>query len=345
MGIQSIVCDPQVIVATMCESAIQWSKGKKRFNNTIGWNFKGEPTVKLKIVVQLLVGWLNSMSAVEKVCKECGSAIKYGCPNCIKENYQISVFIISHDMGISENIAASIGKGAEVQGFTGKIKFCYYATSDAMPTLEEISHLDVVIMETFGGVYRGLGHAFGDLIADFCDQGGGFVSLAATNCLEWGTDCVLNGRFEKEKYHPLEYTTTYCYEHKLPPHLGVVFEMDHPLLVNVKRVHTGVWTGHSICTVAQGAKLIANWCDSQPMFAEKSNPKTQLSVALALNCGGPNAQYDSSNYWSYEESDLHVVLFNAVRYVKKGNVKRDWRKRLLSEKNLVFTDVSIYCEI
>lgn len=166
------------------------------------------------------------------------------------------------------------------------------------------------------------------------------VCCAATNCLAWDK-CVVHGRFETGNYHPLLYGYKYLNSGiSQTPHAKILAPL-HPIFYRVKKPFSGgSWAGHVECKVDPRSLLIAQWCNGNPLIAERAIGEARV---VALNFGAISSAIGVSDYWSPEDTDNHLIIYNAVKYASKLKI-RDWRATLFTiwtTRKRSYTDVII----
>ena len=125
--------------------------------------------------------------------------------------------------------------------------------------------------------------------------------------------------------------------------MGNVYDRDHSIFKGVTReFYPGTWTGHAKCQQSQGSKLLASWVDGFALAAEKLNPKNGVGLTMAFNFGCVTKECQNDAYWSTNNSDIHLMIFNACMYISKRKPRMDWRKKILATMNKVqLCDVTI----
>ncbi len=166
-------------------------------------------------------------------------------------------------------------------------------------TLDDLTPYQVVIIQNdYKWSAAGAdANTVGDMIADYIDQGGKVIAnMYIYSYDEWG----FGGRFITEQYGPFTGTTADIWGEGT---LGTVYEPNHPVMSGVNEIND-TW-GHQDPGLADGALLIADWNDGQPMIAVNDN-------VVGLNI----LPINENGIWS---SDIATLLHNAIVWLGGAN--------------------------
>ena len=169
-------------------------------------------------------------------------------------------------------------------------------SSNGMPILADITNYHVIFTwDIIGVVTRDPN--FGDLLADYVDQGGGLV-IGMYNLI-YGYEIA--GRLSADGYLPYTPSSIIYFSNNNNNEMNPVI-YNHPILNGITNFTTRVNSPLAIFNIANGGNLIANWDFGYPFIITKSLP---LSKIVVLNV------YPNSNYWS---GDGALLMSNSIFY-------------------------------
>ncbi|MDI6765831.1 MAG: choice-of-anchor D domain-containing protein [Bacteroidota bacterium] len=136
-----------------------------------------------------------------------------------------------------------------------------FSTRDSTPTIEVLQGYDVVMTRTFDQHLDPIG--FGDVLADYVDQGGGVV----LGTFSWYDSCGLSlcGRIMDPAYAPL--VSASSLNHYSSANLQIL-NPTHPIMENVTNA-SDEYRDYTMLTT--GSRLIARWSDGENFVAVKGN--------------------------------------------------------------------------
>jgi len=173
----------------------------------------------------------------------------------------------------------------------------------AIPTLAELVSYDAVICWTNLSVADG--DAWGDVMADYVDAGGGVVIAVFAN-YSTTIDRYLGGRWETGGYEVL---ISKSGSGSGAATLGVVHVPDHPVMSGVNTFDGGPTSYKPAGTaLTPGSTLIAEWSDGKVLVAEGANHQR-----IDLGMYPPSSDCVSTSWVS--STDGALLLANALAHV------------------------------
>ena len=181
----------------------------------------------------------------------------------------------------------------------------------ATPSLATLQQYDAVLVwtdENFADE-----NAFGDVLAEYVDAGGGvvintfaFVSDNSTN----EADIGIMGDFRNNGYMPLDGNAS-LYATGTPLTMTII-DGGHPIMADVSTFDGGAesWYNTNL-TVENNGKLVANWSNGEPMIA--FNEPTNGRV-VGLNFFPPSSDNpDRPQFWQ-SNTDGTLIMTNALTW-------------------------------
>ena len=169
------------------------------------------------------------------------------------------------------------------------------------PTLANVQAYDAVFFwHDFGGDLS----AFGDVLADYVDSGGGVVLGVFSNA-----SGGLGGRWASGGYDPLNPAGQINGPQLF---LGTVHNPAHPVMDGVSTFDGGSGSWRSTGGVNPGATLIAEWSNGDPLITEMPGFNGRI---ISLNFLPPSSDSGTnSSFWN-PATDGDLLMANAVTYV------------------------------
>jgi subtilisin-like proprotein convertase family protein len=125
--------------------------------------------------------------------------------------------------------------------------------------------------------------AFGNVLADYLDSGGGVV--LATDA--FSPDYGIAGRLQTAGYLPLTMGSALF----SPAHLSLAMDLPgDPLLQSVRSLDSGANSFHNSVSLGVGATLVAHWNNGSPLIARKQLGDSRI---VGLNFWPPSTDVDS----------------------------------------------------
>lgn len=170
------------------------------------------------------------------------------------------------------------------------------------PTLAELQQYDAVM--TWSNVNYANAAAFGDVLADYVDAGGGVVVAVYANSTT-NTSRYLGGRWITGGYEviPSAGGTT-----SGASNLGSVLVPNHPIMQGVNAHSASSAARPTTTALAFGATKIAEWADGKTFVAVGAN-----SHRVDLGFYPPSSNV-TSTYWNPATSDGARLMANALLY-------------------------------
>lgn len=178
------------------------------------------------------------------------------------------------------------------------------STWGATPTLDQLLIYDSVMCWT--NILPDDRDAWGDVMADYVDAGGGVVVTVFGN--SW---YKLGGRWATGGYElfagGIGWTTGQA-------NLGIVHDPHHPVMSGVDTFNGGPGSFRPTTTLlANGVTLVAEWSDGKVLVAEGANPsRIDLGMFPA----------SSACHWYFwrQDSDGDLLMANSLAYTARGGV-------------------------
>jgi len=173
------------------------------------------------------------------------------------------------------------------------------------PTLAELQAYDACICWTN---YSPVDHdAWGDVMADYVDAGGGVVVAVFANSTTTGSGTRhIGGRWETGGY---EVIVSQSGDTSGAATLGTVHVPTHPVLSGVNSFDGGTYAFRPTGTaLTAGSTLIAEWSDGKVLVAEGTNPQR-----IDLGMYPPSSDCGAGSWVS--STDGSLLMANALAYV------------------------------
>ena len=184
------------------------------------------------------------------------------------------------------------------------------ATGTGTPTLVQLQAYDALICWT--NTTPADNHAWGDVLADYVDAGGGVVVAVFANSTTTTTRFI-GGRWQNGYEVLLDQSGNF----QGAATLGTVHVPAHPVMTGVTSFDGGTSSFRATGTALEvGATLIASWSDGKVLVAEGANPKR---IDLGMY---PPSSSCITTYWNASTNGAELMA-NALTYVAgvcDGNV-------------------------
>jgi hypothetical protein len=174
----------------------------------------------------------------------------------------------------------------------------------ATPTLAELLPYDALLVYSWYTPQNRVD--LGNIVADYVDAGGGVLVMYYA-FMQWGR---LEGRFLSDGYYALDTANDGWYWDESPADIGIISDLDHPVLRGVDRFRPSYEIGTT--PVLSGSQAIAHYTNGYPMLVEQAAPMTQ-APRLDLN-SFPISNNVDYWYW-YADTDGAQLMANALDYV------------------------------
>ncbi len=172
----------------------------------------------------------------------------------------------------TENSASMVRQAMELDPRIGSVDLETYGTlNPSPPSLEEMLDYDVVMFSWFNASTFASGSSFGNRFADYVDAGGSLMLLGHSMDID-----TLLGRLVTSEYVALRPAEPGIHS---GVHTLVPVANEHQALDDVSAMST---SEHTVTTVADGATLIAEWDDGDPLLAIKGKV-VNLTARIASN--------------------------------------------------------------
>lgn len=176
------------------------------------------------------------------------------------------------------------------------------AVGGGTPTLVQLQAYDALICWT--NTTPADNHAWGDVLADYVDAGGGVVVAVFANSTTTSTRFI-GGRWQ----NGYEVLLDQSGNSQGAATLGTVHIPAHPVMTGVTSFDGGTSSFRATGTALEvGATLIASWSDGKVLVAEGANPKR---IDLGMN---PPSSSCGSTYWNVSTNGAELMA-NALTYV------------------------------
>ncbi len=173
------------------------------------------------------------------------------------------------------------------------------STGNGTPTLQQLQQYDAVMCWTNSTPANN--HAWGDVLADYVDAGGGVVVTVFANSTTTSTR-FLGGRWQTGYEVILDQSGNASGAATL----GTVLDPLHPVMAGVNSFDGGTSAFRpSGSALEVGATLIAQWSDGRVLVAQGANPKR---IDLGFY---PSSNACISTYWS-TATDGATLMANAL---------------------------------
>ena len=177
------------------------------------------------------------------------------------------------------------------------------------PTLAELLQYDACIC--YSNASASDGDAWGDVMADYVDAGGGVVVAVFANC-NTIADRYLGGRWPGAGNEVILPSTGYSSPNS--SRLGTVHDPGHPVMSGVSTFRGGFASFRPDGTaMTPGSTVIAEWNDGRILVAEGATPKR-----IDLGFYPPSNDCDGFFWLSTTDGDL--MMANALAYVAGGGI-------------------------
>lgn len=152
-------------------------------------------------------------------------------------------------------------------------------------------------------------YQYGNLLADYVDDGGGVVIAAlATGQANGFTNTWLQGRWLTSSYQVLIPDGDFLYGATT---LGTVLDPQHPVVQDVNHFHGGQASARSMnATLSPGSYRIANWSDGSVLIAENTEMRTPR---IDLNFMPPSNDIYTEMWRA--DTDGAILMANALARV------------------------------
>jgi hypothetical protein len=178
--------------------------------------------------------------------------------------------------------------------------------TSSTPTLAELRGYDAIL--SWSNLSAADGDAWGNVMADYIDNGGGVVVASFANYSST-VGRYLGGRWETGGY---EVIVSKSGSGSGPATLGVVHEPNHPVMAGISSFDGGPASFKPAGTVlTPGSTLIAEWSDGKVLVAEGAS-----SQRIDLGLYPPSSDCSSTSWVS--STDGALLLANALAYVAAG---------------------------
>jgi len=199
-------------------------------------------------------------------------------------------------LGWINDVAAKITASGRVPGNVDT-----FDASAGTPTLQQLQQYDAALVFSDRGFSNPT--ALGDVIADYCDSGGGVVQCT----FSWHNSIPLAGRWASGGYSPLTYASQ---AQGVELTIGTRHVPNHPVLQSVAAFSGGTSSYHNTGTVAPNAVRIADWTNNAPLVAEMPGFNGGI---IGLNFYPPSSDA-RSDFWR-SDTDGDMLMGNALAYV------------------------------
>jgi len=177
------------------------------------------------------------------------------------------------------------------------------------PSLAELLQYDACICYTNWDASDAV--AWGNVMADYVDAGGGVVVATFANCATWAPR-YLGGRWETDGYEVIVSKSDFIEYNSAT--LGIVHDPGHPIMSGVVSFSGGFASYRPVGTaLTPGSTLIAEWSDGKVLVAEGANPKR---VDLGFY---PPSNACSGFLWDFN-TDGDLLMANSLVYVAGGGI-------------------------
>ena len=230
----------------------------------------------------------NTASAVTRVRSPFSAAVAiYGAENDGSNNNDI------------RNKLVAAGSSAVAGGF-GTVDTFLVSPGYPVPTLTQLLQYDAVLVYSDYSFNDSV--AFGDVLADYVDNGGGVV--LATFAFNAGGGNGISGRISTGGYLPFTLGSAYA-----PGNLTLIKDAPaHPILNEVSSFNGGNASYHNApINTTPGTELVAHWSNNQPLVGAKQLAPGRI---VGLNFYPPSS--DVSSYFWQSGTDGGLLMANAL---------------------------------
>jgi len=170
----------------------------------------------------------------------------------------------------------------------------------SIPTYEMLSKYNAILFFSYYGFNQ---EHFGNLLAQYVDNGGGVVIGTYSNC---GRGNRLEGKWCAGQYDPLTVGST----SRTKALRLAKCDIDHPIMHGVKSFNGGIQSSHGDGKAHPDASVIAEWSNGRPLITELSKFN---GAVVGLNFYPPSSDI-AEGCWD-PASDGHLIITNALCYV------------------------------
>ena len=220
----------------------------------------------------------------------------------------------SNPSGLVVAIIAATGKPSRVDDVQDKLqatgKFSSVSIIDATvvtPNPMELSAFDAVLVWSNAHYADPVG--LGNSLADYMDNGGGVVcALYEVAATMTSPGYRLGGRWQDDEYFVM---LRGDHLQGSQAYLGDVLVPEHPIMEGVSTFDGGEFSFRPATTgLSEGATLIANWSDGQPLVAVKTFNGVKR---VDLGFFPPSATVGGSAFWN-PETDGDLLMANSLAW-------------------------------